>query len=85
MMQNKSKKSSILGGIEYTNVVKIPFQLTFGHEHEVELNAWNECCARAIELFGNPGDKYSCKFSREHIEFWFKDEKDALMFELCCG
>ena len=46
---------------------------------------WNETCAIAIELFGLPGNKYSCKFSKEFIEFHFNDEKDAILFELRCG
>ena len=46
---------------------------------------WNETCAIAIELFGLPGNKYSCKFSDEFIEFHFNDEKDAVLFELRCG
>lgn len=46
---------------------------------------WNEICAKAIEMFGLPGDKYSCRFTSEYIEFWFIEEKDAMVFELCCG
>jgi hypothetical protein len=49
------------------------------------VNNWNEACARAIELFGLPGDKYTCRMTKEAIEFWFLEEKDAVMFELCCG
>jgi hypothetical protein len=50
-----------------------------------EITKWNESCARAIELFGLPGEKYTCRITKENIEFWFLDEKDALLFELCCG
>lgn len=46
---------------------------------------WNETCSRAIELFGLPGEKYTCKITTNAIEFWFLDEKDAIVFELCCG
>lgn len=49
------------------------------------INNWNECCATAIELFGLPGDKYSCRFTNQAIEFWFLEEKDAMIFELTCG
>ena len=52
---------------------------------ERNINKWNECCARAIEMFGLPEEKYTCRFTKEAIEFWFLEEKDALVFELCCG
>lgn len=82
MKQNKSKNSSQLGGIdvEHNYRVRIPFQLS-----NTTINMWNEHCATAIETFGLPGDRYSCRMTREHIEFWFLDEKDAMIFELQCG
>ena len=50
-----------------------------------EINRWNEACAKAIEMFGLPGDKYTCRMTKSAIEFWFLAEKDAMVFELCCG
>lgn len=75
----------MLGGIkdEHNCRVRIPFQLSTHIESNI--NNWNETCARAIELFGLPGEKYTCRFLKECIEFWFLDEKDALLFELSCG
>ena len=64
-------------------MIRIPFELTT--EVNNNITNWNETCARAIELFGLPGVKYTCKFNKDFLEFWFVDEKDALMFELCCG
>ncbi len=64
-------------------MIRIPFELTT--EVNNNITNWNETCARAIELFGLPGEKYTCKFNKDFLEFWFVDEKDALMFELCCG
>jgi hypothetical protein len=52
---------------------------------DVGVSMWNETCATAIEMFGLPGAKYTCKFTPSAIEFWFLDGKDAMMFELCCG
>jgi hypothetical protein len=46
---------------------------------------WNETCAQAIEMFGLPGDKFTTQLTEDHLDFIFKDEKDAMMFELCCG
>lgn len=81
-MSEQLKKSSLLGGIDVDHDyrVRIPFNLMNGN-----LNAWNECCATAIELFGLPGEKYTCRVTKSFMEFWFLDEKDAIMFELCCG
>lgn len=81
-MSEQLKKSSTLGGIDvgHNCRVKIPFKGI-----NAQLNNWNECCAIAIEKFGLPGDKYSCTFTEEYIEFWFLEEKDAMLFELTCG
>lgn len=46
---------------------------------------WNVTCARAIEMFGLPGDKFTTHPTEDHLDFIFKDEKDAMVFELCCG
>lgn len=64
------------------NDYRVRISVPTNHERVV---MWNETCIRAIELFGLPGDKYSCRFNKEAIEFWFVDEKDAMMFELSCG
>jgi len=84
-MSEQLKKSYTLGGIDVDHDfrVRIPFQNVMGTTEGITL--WNETCAIAIEKFGLPGDKYTCRFTKEAIEFWFRDEKDAMMFELCCG
>lgn len=84
-MSEQLRKFSRMAGtkIEHGHLVKIPFNLTRDVATGAEM--WNETCARAIEMFGLPGDKYSCKFTKECIEFYFLDEKDAMLFELTCG
>lgn len=74
-----------MGGInvDHDYRVKIPFNIT--HDAMRGKETWNEICAKAIEMFGLPGDKYSCRFTSEYIEFWFLEEKDAMLFELTCG
>jgi len=43
---------------------------------------WNEVCCWAIEYFGLPGDRFhTCAFVN-HMEFIFKDKKDALIMAL---
>jgi hypothetical protein len=81
-MSEQSKKSSLLGGIDVDHDfrVKIPFNNVYGM-----VSDWHEHCATAIEMFGLPGDKFTCRITHSDMEFWFRDEKDAIMFELCCG
>lgn len=40
---------------------------------------WNEICAKVIERFGLPGDRYHSHPSEHHMRFVFKNEKDAFM------
>lgn len=93
-MSEQSKKYSHTAGIDnnHDHRVRIPFLKTnTDNIQEIErnrmqyVNQWNETCARAIEMFGLPGDKYTCRMTRDAVEFWFLEEKDALMFELSCG
>lgn len=85
MTQETSKNSSLLGGIDINHDyrVRIPFEMSvFGN---TKSNMWNETCAKAIEMFGLPGQKYTCRMTKGAIEFWFLEEKDAMWFELACG
>jgi hypothetical protein len=41
---------------------------------------WNEGCARAMEMFGLPGDRFRTAPAKDWIYFYFNNERDALMF-----
>lgn len=84
-MSEKLKKSSLLGGIDVDHDFRVKIPFTCGIMLNGKITVWNETCARAIEMFGLPGDKYTCRVTTSNIEFWFRDEKDAMMFELSCG
>lgn len=43
---------------------------------------WNEVCARAIEMFGLPGDRFNTHVNVNYMEFIFNSEKDAILFSL---
>ena len=43
---------------------------------------WNSACAWAMEQYGLPGDKFTNYFGKDHIEFHFNDERDAIHFSL---
>ena len=47
--------------------------------------SWNQTCAWAVEQFGLPGDRYLTHATEEYMDFYFKDERDAILFELTCG
>lgn len=58
---------------------------TLLHDWKVFMDEWDRQCEIAFDMLGPPGEKYSCRLTKEASEFWFKDETDALMFELRCG
>ena len=43
---------------------------------------FNEICARAIDRFGLPGDRFETHAHQDYMYFHFKNEQDALMFML---
>jgi hypothetical protein len=43
---------------------------------------WNEICARAIERFGLPGDRFTTHANVDYMDFVFNSSKDALMFSI---
>jgi hypothetical protein len=49
------------------------------------INNWNETCAWAIEQFGLPGNKFETHATEDYMDFYFKDQRDAILFELRCG
>jgi len=46
---------------------------------------WNETCAWVIEKFGLPGDKYETHVTEDYMDFYFTDERDAILFQLVRG
>lgn len=59
--------------------VRIPWRK--GHK----ISDWNETCAWAIKQFGLPGDKFETHSTEDYMDFYFVDERDAILFELTCG
>ena len=49
------------------------------------INNWNETCAWAIEQFGLPGNKFETHATEDYMDFYFKDERDAILFQLARG
>lgn len=60
-----------------SSTVRIPWERNYDNE-----TMWNEVCARAIEMFGLPGDRFETHANINHMDFIFKSNKDALMFAI---
>jgi hypothetical protein len=60
-----------------SSTVRIPWS----REHD-NIYKWNEVCARAIEMFGLPGDRFTTSASVDYMDFTFNSNKDALMFAI---
>lgn len=43
---------------------------------------WNEICARIIEHFGLPGNRYTTEVSSMEMKFLFRDDRDALLCKI---
>ena len=59
--------------------VRIPW--TTNHD----IPTWNQKCEWAVKTFGLPGDKFDTHATEDYMDFYFKDERDAILFELTCG
>jgi hypothetical protein len=60
-----------------TSTVRIPWERNYDNEYR-----WNEVCARAIEQFGLPGNRFETHANIHYMDFVFKSNKDALMFAI---
>jgi hypothetical protein len=61
--------------------VRIYFYDTFVKD----VNRWDEACAKAVEMFGLPGDRFETHVDGAWMDFIFYDGKDATMFMLAHG
>jgi len=60
-----------------SSTVRVPWDRNYDNEYK-----WNKVCARAIEMFGLPGDRFETHANVLHMDFIFKSNKDALMFAI---
>ena len=58
-------------------------RISWQENHDIP--SWNQTCAWAVEQFGLPGDRYLTHATEEYMDFYFTDERDAILFELTCG
>jgi hypothetical protein len=61
----------------------IRVRISWQENHDIP--TWNETCAWAVEQFGLPGNRYLTHATEEYMDFYFFDERDAILFELKCG
>lgn len=60
-----------------SSTVRIPWERNYDNEYK-----WNLVCARAIEMFGLPGDRFETHANVLYMDFIFKSNKDALLFAI---
>lgn len=57
----------------------------FKHVVRIEWSSnWNDTCVYAIETFGLPGNRFITHANRGYMDFYFKNETDAIHFSLAC-
>ena len=77
-MNNLNNKSQTLS-VQQATKVRIPWV------KGDTINDWDETCAWALEQFGLPGNKFTTHPTEEYMDFYFVDERDAIIFELRWG
>jgi len=60
-----------------SSTVRIPWDRNYDNEYK-----WNKVCARAIEMFGLPGNRFETHANVHYMDFIFKSNKDALIFDI---
>ena len=60
-------------------------KVRIGWQIDFQYNNWNEICVWAIEKFGLPGDKFETHATEEYMDFYFVNQRDAILFELTWG
>jgi hypothetical protein len=68
---------TILREAEYCYPVVIPWSAQLD-----TVTAWNEVCARGMEMFGLPGGRYITEANVNDMTWWFRSEHDALIMTL---
>ena len=58
-------------------------RISWQENHDIPL--WNETCAWAVEHFGLPGNRYFTHATEDYMDFYFVDERDAIIFQLTHG
>lgn len=69
-------------GISYSHLVRIPWRHGDTISRVQPLIEWDEICTSAIEIFGLPGYRFITHPTEDYMDFMFKDEKDAILFNL---
>lgn len=54
-------------------VIRVPWEKDKNYK-------WNELCADVVEVFGLPGDRFTSHPTMHHMDFYFKNKRDA---DLC--
>lgn len=56
--------------------------VTVGQENHEGTDAWNITCAKVLEVFGLPGNRFHYRPHTEYMTFTFKNKKDAVLCKI---
>ncbi len=59
-----------------------PYMVSIPYRAGDTITGWNIVCADCVEKYGLPGDKYVTHATADFMNFHFKNEKDAIVFNL---
>ena len=61
----------------WTDINDPEYIVTVGWERHDGIPAWNETCAKVLEVFGLPGQRFYYRPKEDYMIFMFKSIKDA--------
>lgn len=61
---------------------KFPYKVKIPWRKGDTINRWDIICIECVNSFGLPGDKYMTATTADDMVFYFKDEKNAIIFNL---
>ena len=63
----------------WTHVKDLEHVVTIDWTHHEGVESWNITCAKVLEVFGLPGQRYYYRPFDTHMTFTFKNKKDAVL------
>lgn len=64
------------------DIKKFPYSVSIPYKIGNKQIDLDTICITCMEFYGLPGDKYMTNFTKDSLVFYFKNESDALWFNL---
>jgi hypothetical protein len=65
-----------------TKIVRIDWNQRYTLQFDNSMVMWNAIYTWAIERFGLPGDRFSCRANVKYLDYYFENQNDALVMAL---